>query len=73
MKRTTTITSATNRPAPDSAANTGLTCELCVLVRKGTVDGVTGRLPPIDGSVLAVVVVAGTVVLGVVLAGAKVA
>lgn len=70
MKRTRTITKATKSPAPESAANTGLTCELCCLVRKGTVDGVTGRLlPPIDGSVLAVVVVAGTVVLGVVLAG----
>lgn len=66
MKRTTTMTSATNSPAPESAANAGLTCELCCLVANGTVEGVTGRLPPtIEGSVVAVVVGAAIVVLGV--------
>lgn len=65
MNRTSTITRATKKPAPDSAPKTGLTCELCCLVVNGTVDGVTGRLPPIEGSVLAVVVGAGIVVLGV--------
>lgn len=66
MNRTSTITRATNSPAPESAPNTGLTWELCCLVVNGTVEGVTGRLPPIDGSVLAVVVGAGIVVRGIV-------
>lgn len=68
QKRTATITRARKKPAPDKAANTGLTCELCCLVVNGTVEGVTGRLPPIEGSVV-VVVDGGTVVRAGVLVG----
>ena len=66
QNRTATMMSAMKNPMPDRAANTGLTCELCCLVVNGTVDGVTGRLPPIEGSVVFVVEVvdAGTVVRG---------
>jgi hypothetical protein len=34
---------ATKNPAPDKAANTGLTWELVPLVMSGKVDGGTGR------------------------------
>ena len=56
--------SARKNPTPDNAAKTGLTWELCCLVVNGTVEGVTGRLPPIEGNVVFVVDVVepGTVV-----------
>lgn len=64
QNRTATMISARKKPIPDRAAKTGLTCELCCLVVNGTVDGVTGRLPPIEGRVVFVVEVveAGIVV-----------
>jgi hypothetical protein len=66
MKRPAMIRNATKKPAPERAAKTGLTWALWVLVRRGRVDGGTGRRPPIGA-----MVVGGTVVLMVV--GAAVA
>jgi hypothetical protein len=51
-------------PAPDNAANTGLTCELCCLVVNGRVEGATGRCPPIAGIGVMVLVVGATVEVG---------
>ena len=64
QNRTPAMISARKKPTPDRAAKTGLTCELCCLVVNGTVEGVTGRLPPMEGKVVLVVEVveAGTVV-----------
>ena len=66
QNRTATMISARKNPIPDRAAKTGATCELCCLVVNGTVDGVTGRLPPMEGRVVFVVEVVdpGTVVRG---------
>ena len=71
QNRTATMISARKNPIPDRAANTGLTCELCCLVVNGTVEGVTGRLPPIEGSVVLVVEVVddATVLRGVEFSG----
>jgi hypothetical protein len=41
------MTTATKKPAPESAANTGLTWALVPLVVSGTVDGAGDRRPPI--------------------------
>jgi hypothetical protein len=66
MKRPAMIRNATKKPAPESAANTGLTCVLWVLVRSGRVDGGTGMRPPIGAMVVDVVVVVGAGVVGTV-------
>jgi hypothetical protein len=58
---------ATKKPAPESAAKTGLRCALWALVLKGSVDGGTGMCPPMAAMV--VVVVAGRVVTGTVYRG----
>jgi hypothetical protein len=52
---------ATKKPAPDSAAKTGLTWALCTLVLSGSVEGGTGIRLPIPAMVVEVVVVVGTV------------
>jgi hypothetical protein len=57
------IRKAAKKPAPDRAANTGLICALWALVRSGTVEGGTGRRPPI-GAIVVEVVVGATVVEG---------
>ena len=57
---------ATKKPAPESAANTGLTCALWVFVRSGRVDGGPGMRPPIGAMVVDVVVVVGADVIGAV-------
>ena len=69
QNRTATMISARKNPIPDRAAKTGLTCELCSLVVNGTVEGVTGRFPPIEGRVVFVVDVVGP---GTVVRGGKV-
>jgi hypothetical protein len=42
INRANMMTSATKKPAPESAANTGLTWALWALVRSGNVDAGTG-------------------------------
>jgi hypothetical protein len=66
MKRPAMMRNATKKPAPERAANTGLTCALCVLVRNGRVDGGTGMRPPMGAMVVDVVVVVGAGVIGTV-------
>ena len=66
MKRPAMMRKATKKPAPESAANTGLTWALWVFVRSGRVDGGTGIRPPIGAMVVDVVVVVGAGVVGTV-------
>jgi hypothetical protein len=65
-KLTPMMRRATKKPAPDRAANTGLTWAFWALVRSGNVDGGTGIRPPMGAMVVEVVVVVGAGVAGVV-------
>jgi hypothetical protein len=70
-KRDAIMTRATKNPPPDRAGKTGLTWALCALVRRGSVDGGTGRRPPIGAIVVEVVVVVEAAVVGTVNAGRR--
>jgi tryptophan synthase alpha subunit len=63
------MTKATRKPAPDSAAKTGLTWALWDFVLNGSVDGVTGRRLPMAAMVVEVVVVVRKVTVGPVYTG----
>jgi hypothetical protein len=65
-KLTPMMRRATKMPAPDRAANTGLTWAFWALVRSGRVEGGTGIWPPIGAMVVEVVVVVGAGVAGAV-------
>jgi hypothetical protein len=65
-KLTPMMRRATKKPAPDRAANTGLTWAFWALVRSGNVDGGTGIWPPMGAMVVEVVVDVGAGVAGVV-------
>ena len=54
-KRVAMMTKATKKPAPERAANTGLTWALDALVRSGSVDGGSGRWLLIGAMVVEVV------------------